>query len=451
MAPSRRFPQFAASIGLSALFLIVYGWCNWFTAHRANVPTLFFEWERSIPFVPLMIAPYMSIDLFFVAAPFLCRDNRELATFSKRIAAAILVGGICFLLFPLRFAFERPHADGWLGALFDWFRGMDQPYNLLPSLHIALRTNLAEFYARHTRGVLRSASNIWFVLIGLSAVLTYQHHVMDVVAGFALGAYCLYFVREPTPRTGREAADPAGANRRVGTYYFIGTLIVLSLVILWWPWGAFLLWPAVSLGVTAAAYFGLGPGIFRKENGRLPWTSWWTLAPVLLGQKLSRLYYQRQCRPWDELAPRVWIGRTLSHREAAAAVERGVTAVLDLTGEFSEPAPFRRAMYLNIPILDLTAPTPEQLEQMAQFIQEQAAHGIVYVHCKIGYSRTAAAAGAYLLRAGLAATVPEALDMIRRARPSVIVRREIVAVLERFAPMYFSRAPAAPPSIINPP
>ena len=45
----------AASIGLSALFLVVYGWCNWFTAQRAHVPTLFFEWERLIPFVPLMI------------------------------------------------------------------------------------------------------------------------------------------------------------------------------------------------------------------------------------------------------------------------------------------------------------------------------------------------------------------------------------------------------------
>src|SRR5205085_91012 len=142
MALIKKSSQIAASLGLSALFLIVYGWCNWFTAQRANVPTLFFEWERAIPFVPLMIAPYMSIDLFFVAAPFLCRTNRELATFSKRIAAAILIGGVCFLLFPLRFAFERPHAGGWLGVVFDWFRGMDQPYNLLPSLHIALRTIL---------------------------------------------------------------------------------------------------------------------------------------------------------------------------------------------------------------------------------------------------------------------------------------------------------------------
>src|SRR4051812_24312870 len=265
MALIRKSTQIAASIGLSALFLVVYGWCNWFTAQRANVPTLFFEWERSIPFVPLMIAPYMSIDLFFIAAPLLCRTNRELATFSKRIAAAILIGGVCFLLFPLRFAFERPHASGWLGALFDWFRGMDQPYNLLPSLHIALRTILAEIYARHTRGVWRYGSNVWFVFIGLSAVLTYQHHVMDVVAGFALGAYCLYFFREPAPHL------PVMANRRVGAYYSIGTVAILGLVVLWWPWAALLLWPAISLGLAAAAYLGLGPEIYRKNHGRLPW------------------------------------------------------------------------------------------------------------------------------------------------------------------------------------
>jgi len=64
---------------------------------------------------------------------------------------------------------------------------------IVAALHIALRTIWPSLYARHTRGFLRAASNIWFVLIGLSAVLTYQHHVMDVVAGFALGAYCFIF------------------------------------------------------------------------------------------------------------------------------------------------------------------------------------------------------------------------------------------------------------------
>ena len=81
-----------------------------------------------------MILPYMSIDLFFIAAPFLCRTQEELRIFSRRVIAAILIAGLCFLLFPLRFAFPRPHANGWLGAVFDWFRGVDVPYNLFPSL-----------------------------------------------------------------------------------------------------------------------------------------------------------------------------------------------------------------------------------------------------------------------------------------------------------------------------
>ena len=422
-----RSTQLVASIGLSALFLVVYGWCNWFTAQRGNVPTLFFEWERSIPFVPLMIVPYMSIDLFFVTAPFLCRDKCELEAISKRVAAAILVAGLCFLLFPLRFAFARPHADGWLGAFFDWFRGMDQPYNLLPSLHIALCTILADFYARHSRGVLRNASNAWFFVIGLSAVLTYQHHVMDVVAGFALGAYCLYFFPESNPRL------PLIQNRRIAWYYAGGACLTILFVTLWWPWGALLLWPATGLALAAAAYVVLGPRIFRKREGRLPWTTWWALAPVLSGQQLSRLYYRRQCDPWNEITPRVWIGGVLHNHEAENMIRCGVTAVLDLTGEFSEAPAFRSLIYLNIPVLDLTAPTVEQLREMAAFIEEQSARGVVYVHCKIGYSRSAAAAAAYLLESKQATSVSEALSILRARRPKIVVRPEIVAVLDEFA------------------
>jgi membrane-associated phospholipid phosphatase len=139
----------------------------------------------------------MSIDLFFVVAPFLCRTDRELSILAKRIAAAIIVAGICFLLVPLRFAFPRPHANGWLGALFDWFRGLDAPHNLLPSLHAALMLILLDVYFRHTRGVLRLATVSWFALIALSPVLTYQHHVIDIAGGFVLAGFCFWFFREP--------------------------------------------------------------------------------------------------------------------------------------------------------------------------------------------------------------------------------------------------------------
>ena len=85
-----------ASAGLSLLFLVVYSGTNWLTSLRTDVGTWYYEWERYIPFVPLMVIPYMSIDLFFVAAPFLCRDDRELAVFSRRIALGDRLGGLLF-------------------------------------------------------------------------------------------------------------------------------------------------------------------------------------------------------------------------------------------------------------------------------------------------------------------------------------------------------------------
>jgi hypothetical protein len=171
----------------------------------------------------------------------------------------------------------------------------------------------------------------------------------------------------------------------------------------------FLLGPAAGLAMVAGAYFGLGPGVFRKRDGRLPLSTRVVLAPALIGQQLSLAYYRRRDRAWDEVAPGVLIGRILTDAEAAAAIAQGVTAVLDLTAEFSETDRFRALAYHNLPILDLTAPTREQLRAAVAFIGAAAARGTVYAHCKIGYSRTAAVAGAYLLSSHRAATVEEAV------------------------------------------
>jgi len=408
------------------LFLIVYGVCNWITSRRSGVGVFYFQWERSIPFVPFMVLPYMSIDLFFVAAPFLCRTNRELLTFSRRITAAILIAGICFLLFPLRFAFPRPHANGWIGAIFDWFRGIDAPYNLFPSLHAALWLFLVNIYARHLRGIFLAGAMAWFALIALSPVLTYQHHIIDIGAGFMLAGYCFYFFRD-SPVT-----LPVTKNQRIGVYYSVAAVFLFVFAPIFWPFSALLFWPSLSLGIVASAYFGFGPGIFRKTNGTLAWSTRFVLGPCLLGQYLSLLHYRRQCRPWDEVIPNVWIGRKLSNREAEGAVRSGVTAVLDLSAEFSEAKAFRVISYRNTSILDLTAPSLGQLQEMGKFIAEHSETGIVYVHCKIGYSRSAAAIAAYLIMNGEVSSAEEAITIIRRARPSIVIRREIVSALSQF-------------------
>ena len=421
-----RLKAFVVSAELSVLFLVVYSGCNWITGQRDQVGSCYFQWEHAIPFVPFMILPYMSIDLFFIGAPFLCRTQEELRMFSRRVIAAILIAGVCFLLFPLRFAFPRPHVSGLLGAIFDWFRGVDLPFNLFPSLHAALLLLLVDVYGRNLRGVLWLAVMSWFLLIAFSPLLTYQHHVIDIIGGFVLAGYCFYFFREPSH------APPIVANRRIGSYYLAGAAVVVIAGAIFWPWGLVLLWPAIALGIVAIAYFRAGPIVFHKTEGTLPWSTRFVLAPCLLGQYLSLLYYRSRCRPWDKVTPRIWIGGKLGHRSAQTAVSSGVVSVLDLSAEFSETKPFRKSNYRNIPVLDLTAPTQTQLLEMSKFIGDHSRNGTVYVHCKIGYSRSAAAVAAYLMLSGKVNTAEEAFAMIRRVRPSAVIRPEVRSALSEF-------------------
>jgi protein-tyrosine phosphatase/membrane-associated phospholipid phosphatase len=424
--PVSRRTAAAASLGLSVLFMVVYGACNRFTGLRHDVGTFAFAWERLIPFVPVMVVPYMSIDLFFVAAPFLCTGRDELRTFCRRVVLAIFVAAAFFLLMPLRFSFQRPQLDGVLGLVFNNFRKLDLPYNQFPSLHIALRTILADLYARHTRGAKRAASNVWFSLIGASTLLTWQHHVVDVVGGFALGALCLYAVSDERWRL------PVTRTPWVGMYYLAGSAAcVAAAVTLPGHWPLLILWPALSLGVVAGAYFGAGPGVFRKRGGRLPPATWVLLLPVVVGQWLSMRHYARRSRRWDKVTSQVWVGRTLSATEAREAVADGVTAVLDLTGELPEARPLRELPhYFNLPVLDLTAPTPGQLREAVAFIDEQVSAGrVVYVHCKAGYSRSAAVVAAYLVRTGRAPSAEAAVSTLRGSRQGIIIRPEALAAL----------------------
>jgi protein-tyrosine phosphatase/membrane-associated phospholipid phosphatase len=417
----------AVALLLSIVFVTVYGAIGWFTSIRMDVATWSFAWERNIPFVPWLIVPYASLDLFFVGAPFLCADRRELRILARRMIAAILIAGAIFLLMPLRFTFPRPHVTGWTAPIFNALHGFDRPYNLFPSLHIAILAILAGIYDRRTSGPLRWLVRVWFVLIAASTVLTWQHHLVDLFGGFALAIVCFYLTSPASP------PQPITRHVRIGGYYSGAAALLAGLV--WWlgrP-GLPLLWPAASMSMAAGAYFGLYAGIGRKHGGRLPAAARMILAPWLAGQQLSLLYYRRHAAAWSEVASGVWIGRQLQTREAASALRLGVTAVLDLTGEFSEARPFLSVDYLNLQVLDLTAPTQMQIRAAVAFINAHRSRGVVYVHCKIGYSRSATMVGCWLLDAGLAATAEEAVAVMRRARPTLVVRPEAWTALREFS------------------
>jgi protein-tyrosine phosphatase len=223
------------------------------------------------------------------------------------------------------------------------------------------------------------------------------------------------------------------SNPQIGACYALVSVLMVSGAALSWPWGALLLWPATSCAILAIAYFGAGPGIYRKRRGQLSLLVRFFMAPVLVGQELSLRYYRRHGRPWDEATPELFMGRILDDHEAAQLVASGVNSVVDLTAEFSENDVLRdQTTYFNLPVLDLTAPTTTQLHRAVTFIRENTKTGVVYVHCKIGYSRTAAVVGAYLMAAGHAADADEAMAQMRKARSPLVIRPEVVTALHAF-------------------
>jgi len=408
------------------LFVVVYNVCNRLTHVRPDVGVWAFQWEQLWPVVPSMIVPYWSIDLLFVLAPFLCTTKEEVRTYRRRIVFVIAGAALGFLLIPLRFAFARPEVDGvfapWFGALYSF----DFPHNLFPSLHIALRTILADHYVRHSRGAGRWLVHGWFSLIGISTLLTWQHHLVDVLGGFWLAGIALHLFRHDSPETLR------ARNWTMVAIYGIAAIACTQVARLSWPWTFILVWPAFAFGTAAFGYSGHG-SIYRKLDGRLTPATKLLFAPLLAGQWLSWWYYRRQSARWSQLTPQVWLGPVLRDAEANAAIAAGVTAVLDTTVEFSRPEPFWKVRYLNLPVLDLTAPSQDQLAEAAAFIARESATGIVIIHCKAGYSRTAGVAAAWLLASGRAQSADDAFAQLAAVRPRIVIRPEIHVALALFA------------------
>jgi membrane-associated phospholipid phosphatase len=396
-----------------ATFVIVYSGCNHFTATRGDVPTLMFEWERHIPFVRELVVPYWSLDLFFCGAFFLCGSKLELNLLTKRLIAVTVLSGVCYLLFPLKLALPRPEPVGWTAPLFHALYFNDLPYNLAPSLHISLRSLVWVFYGAHLTGRLRTAVKVWFILIGLSTLLVWQHHLVDVAGGFVMG-WAIAAIFPDSRQLGTRNPSSKYAQR-----YGIGAVVCTALSFV----SIFFVWPAVACGIMALAYATGLSRLLGKENGTLSPSAEWCLLPVLIATaQIQRKWLQRK-PGWHEVTPGVLFGRKVTAKEAAALVQRGALAVLDLTAETNAPVAFREhAHYHNLPLLDLVPLKPEHITAALDIIREQRAAGRrVFMHCQLGLQRSALIAAHWLVENGEAESLEAAKSKIRALEPSVII------------------------------
>ncbi|MBB4862056.1 protein-tyrosine phosphatase/membrane-associated phospholipid phosphatase [Pseudomonas nitritireducens] len=415
---------------LGPFFFLSYGFANWVAGQRESVGVLVFDWERGMPLWPWTIIPYWSIDLLYGLSFLLPRTRRGLDCHALRLLTAQVVAVACFLLFPLRFSFERPMLDGFFGLLFDLLMGFDKPFNQAPSLHIALLVILWVAYGRYAQGFTRWLLHGWFALIGLSVLTTWQHHFIDVPTGALLGFFCVWlWPREVRSPWQAWSLSDNPQRRRLAGLYAAGSLLCLVLALAGggpWLW---LCWPAVSLALVVLCYLGIGPVGFQKRlDGRHSTAVAWLLAPYWLGAWLNARWWTRHHPQPDEVLPGLWLGRLPDWYKPWHLPS---LAILDLCAELPCTALTRR--YDCLPWLDLVAPSAEQCRQGAELIDQLHRDGPLLVCCALGYSRSATLVAAWLLISGRSATVEEALALIRQARPQVVLKAEQRAVLAQIA------------------
>lgn len=185
---------------LSLEFAVIYCGADWITAHHAMRLQLYANFELGIPLVPCMVVPYVTMYAVFFFTPFVLKSRASLDRLAVAAAKVIAIGGIAFVALPAQLGFPPAGAEHSVWNV--WLRIARMAalkYNLVPSLHVALFTLCAGVYfTRVSRGA-RLGLVLWLITVAASTVLTHQHHLLDVIAGLALGIWGARTALAPQP------------------------------------------------------------------------------------------------------------------------------------------------------------------------------------------------------------------------------------------------------------
>lgn len=223
-------------------------------------------------------------------------------------------------------------------------------------------------------------------------------------------------------------------------YYVLGA--ILSLVLTVFVPGVLLKllfgWTAFSLIAVSSAYLLNYPSLFRKrEDGSIPFYIRWIFVPFLLGSWLYNEYARRNDKvpPLQKIEPHLFLGCRMSNKHVALLNENQIDAILDVTAEFDGldwTAYQEDYRYLNIPVLDHTSPTSEQLVLAINWLNQQISEGKnVVVHCALGRGRSVLVVAAYLLAKDPKLSVDDALRQINKIRQTARLNKRQLASLQQ--------------------
>ena len=360
------------------------------------------------------------------------------------------------MLFPLHFGWPKPPTDGLWGVMFDSLVAFDLPYNQSPSLHIALSIIVGAFYWTRFPKI-RLPILLWQSLIALSVLTTYQHHFIDVPTGALLGWLVLWVipqhgvspfrrrnlsVAQPNNQTGRlkmsEASfceaktnntdfreaqtspETRSCEIKIAMLYLAGAVLsaLPSLFGGAWLW---MLWVSVSLLMVAFAYLTNNTTVFQKQaDGRLSAAATILLMPYLAGVRLNMAYWLSGKAKTVRVRDDVLIG-------SVSGISDDLPAVLDVCAEY--PRPRYRGAYRTLPLLDMVAPSENDLVQAASLLEAlRRQRGKVLTCCALGYGRSVAVVLTWLLVYGGCRDLAQATAELKQARPQMVLPPETGAV-----------------------
>ncbi len=189
--PSRLRTYLLWSLLAGVAFFAVYPTTNWITSQRRAPLHLYLDAELAIPFMPQFIWLYLSMYALFLLPLFFIPAG-SMPALGKQLIAGSLISGAVFLLMPAQLGFARTLPDrAPYRAMFASMFGIDRPFNLVPSLHVIWSTAIVLACADFARLPMRIALLSWLVAIVASTVLVHQHHLLDVIAAWAI----VFFLR----------------------------------------------------------------------------------------------------------------------------------------------------------------------------------------------------------------------------------------------------------------
>jgi membrane-associated phospholipid phosphatase len=364
-------------------FALCYPVTNYLAQMHHITRDVAIHFDANIPFLAWMIIPYLCSGLLFLCSFMLMPNQDELRVLSQRMLLATIIASLCFVFYPLRFSTARPDiASPLFAALFDYLALFDRPYNQLPSLHVAYCLifwhSLVVLCKNDLMKIILAAC---LLLVALSTLFSYQHHLLDVVAGALLGLVVMICVR------------PQRKVIPVAFYYAsIASIVFIIGVKLLHSWLAVYL--VLSLLLVSLAYLRKNRHFLHKIAGRHSIITYFCYAPYLLGYWLTWRavrYRERKQPAFKKYANQLWIGRRLSQIELKLLPENCVT--IDLSPELSEIRSLSAQNYRHFPLLDLLEPDTKVMAEIADTIQNEIQNGRnIYLHCAMGYHRCIAVA-----------------------------------------------------------